>query len=291
MSITARSIRRPLVFLLIALAAIALMPGCRSGPGESAAPPAPESRSLLEERLLRAIELERKLDAVAADAEPDSTEVQRRFHEVSRRYAAIIANSPDHLETRLLYGKLLLRYGDHEGARQQFLAAARINPEIAVIHQQLGTIAAEQDDPTRALAYYFNAVGLEPETAAFHFGLGQLLAAFRERFLEEDVFPREQFDAKLLEAFRQARDLEPDNLAYQLRYGEAFYDVSDPDWQAALAHWNRVRHRNDLTPLQRDAVRLHRAHCFLRLRKPDMARPLLQYVDHPALEPTLHSLQ
>ncbi len=285
-------LRRLLTVLLVP---ILFFPGCRSGPAEAgdtiAAESASKSRSLLEEKLIRTLEMERKLDEVAASAEADSPEVQRRFHEVARRYADLLASSPRHLETRLLYGKLLLRYGDREGARQQFLAAARIDPKIAVIHQQLGTIAAEQDDPTRALAYYLNAIQLEPDTAAYHFGLGQLLAAFRPTFLEEEVFSPARFDDKLLEAFRNARDLEPENLAYQFRYGEAFYDVADPDWRAALDHWNRIRQRSDLSALQRESVRLHRAHCFLRLGKTDKAAPLLQYVDHPALESTLRSLR
>jgi cytochrome c-type biogenesis protein CcmH/NrfG len=267
--------------LLLAAVTI-LLGGCRSQPGPA---PADEGYriSLLEEKLLEVIELEQQLDALAAEEEPDRMEVQRRFQQVAREYQGIIARNPDHLESRLLYGKLLSNYGDRNGARDQFLVAARIDPEIAVIHQQLSTYFAEENDPTRALAYALNAVRIEPDTAAYHFGLGQLLVAFREDYLEEAVFTDSQIDAELLKAFRTAAELEPDTLPLQFRYGEAFYDVADPDWNSAHAQWESIAARNDLSPLQTDAVRLHRARCLSALGQDDAAQALLDAVESPEL--------
>lgn len=275
-------------WLLLAVAIILLV-GCRNAPE-----PAPATEgyriSLLEEKLLEVIELEEQLDALAAGEEPDRMEVQRRFQQLAREYQGIIARNPDHLESRLLYGKLLSRYGDRDGARDQFLMAARIDPEVAVIHQQLSTYFAEENDPTRALAYALNAIRIEPETAAYHFGLGQLLVAFREDYLEEAVFTRSQIDEELLTAFRTAAELEPGTLPLQFRYGEAFYDVTNPDWPTALAHWEKIAARDDLSALQVDAVRLHRARCLAALGREDEARELVEAVRSPELEQSVEAI-
>jgi tetratricopeptide (TPR) repeat protein len=277
--------------VLLLAAVVVLMSACRSTPTPSQDTESGGTRiSLLEEKLLEVIDAEQDLDALAAEEDPDRMEVQRRFHQLAREYQGIIARNPDHLESRLLYGKLLSRYGDREGARDQFLIAAQIDSQIAVIHQQLSTYFAEEGDPTRALAYALNAVRIEPETAAYHFGLGQLLVAFRDEFLKEAVFSESQIDEELLTAFRTAAELEPDTLPLQFRYGEAFYDVADPDWQAALAQWQSVAARDDLSPLQVDAVRIHRARCLTALGREDEAQAMIDAVQSPELKDSAQAI-
>lgn len=275
-----------LACLCLAAAALA---GCRW-----AGTPSPEQQntgiSLLEDRLLEVIELEKALDAAAAEPDAGEREIQRRFHRVAREYQGIVARNPDHLESRLLYGKLLSRYGDREGARSQFLQAARIDPQVAVIHQQLSTYYAEENDHTRALAYALNAIELEPGTAAYHFQLGQLLVAFREAFVLDGVFSNEKIDAELLNAFRTAAELEPDTLPLQFRYGEAFYDVADPDWESALAHWESLTDHPGLSDLQTDAVRLHQARCLASIGRVEEAAKLIEAVESPRLQPSAEGI-
>lgn len=244
-----------------------------------------ESLSLLESQLLQIIERQQELDADAAQPDPEIGDIQRRFHQISNEYAALLARNPNSLEARLLYGKFLFAYGDEDGALDQFLTAARIDPNVAVIHQQIGTYFALQEDYTRALAYFLNAVQLEPQTAAYHFGLGQLLAAFRNEFIVEEVFTVAQLDAQMLHAFRTASRLEPNNIPYQFRYGEAYYDVMMPDWQAALSHWQTLG-SYPLSGVLTDAVRLHMARVLLELGRTEEAQALVDQVTHPSL---LHS--
>lgn len=269
----------------IALALILLASGCRSGEVSTAESAPPEtSMSLLDRQLLEAIELETKLDDIAAQTDVRYEDVQRRFQEVAQLYNSIISRNPDSLETRLLYGKLLMRYGDGEGAREQLLLAAKIDPQVAVIHQQLSTFYAEEADHTRALAYALNAVEIEPATAAYQFGVGQVLAAFRQTFLKEEIFTPEQIDAQMLNAFATAKDLEPDTLPLQFRYGEAFYDVEAPDWETALAHWESLRSHPGLTALEADAIRLHMARCLIELGRTAEARLIAESVQSPELK-------
>lgn len=275
------------LFLLCLL--VSLMPACQNPPeGDSSG--SVDSLTLLEEQLLRIIGAEARLDQEAARPDADARDVQRLFQQISYDYLGIIARNPDHLESHLLYGKLLLRFGDGEGARDQFLMAARIDPNIAVIHQQLGTYYAEEGDYTRALAFTLNALELEPETAAYHFGLGQLLVAFAYELLEDEVFTEEQIDEEILRAFRTAKALEPETLALAFRYGEAFYDIADPDWTIALAHWESLAGREDLSPLHSDAIRLHRARSLLELNREEEAKALIEEAHSPALRATAESI-
>lgn len=249
-----------------------------------------QSLSLLEERLLETIEMEKRLDQAASRPGAETSEVQRLFHQVAREYEGVIARNPNHLEARLLYGKLLMRYGDSTGARNQFLRAAWIDPEVAVIHQQLSTYYAEELDYTRALAYALNAIEIEPETAVYHFGLGQLLAAFRDEFIEEAVFTPYKLDSEMLRSFKTACELEPDTLAFQFRYGEAFYDVGNPDWQQALDHWQSLARHPGLTALQQDATLLHRARCLKELGRTEEAQACIDAVQSPELKPSAASI-
>lgn len=256
--------------------------GCR-GPDPGPPPESATSLTLLEEKLLEVIADEQRLDEAAALPDADEREIQRRFQQLAREYQGIIARNPDHLESLLLYGKLLSRYGDREGAREQFLLAARIDPDIAVIHQQLSTYYAEERDHTRALAYALNAIDIEPDTAAYHFGLGQLLVAFRDDYIRDGVYSRAQVDAQMSEAFQKAAALEPDTLPLQFRYGESFYDLAAPDWKRALSHWESLQDHPQLNDLQADVVRIHRIRSLKELgREADAAR-IMASIERPIL--------
>ena len=266
---------------------------CSSTPqptAESIPASATASVSLLDRQLFQAIELERALDEAAAQPDAIEGDVQRQFQEVAQLYRGILARNPDSLYARLLFAKLLSRFGDADGAREQFLLAARLDPNLAVIHQELSTYYAESGDPTRALAYALNAVRIDPQTAAYQFNLGQVLTAYRSFYLEQAIFSEDQLDGEILRAFRTARDLAPQQLDLQFRFGEAFYDLASPDWRAALAQWDSLLLREDLLPVQIEAIHLHRARCLLALGRPDEAAQAASLVSNPDLIPSKDTL-
>ena len=274
---------------VIILALLALPAGCRGPRGEEPPVEAPAtSMSLLDRQLLELIDLETALDEVASRPDADPGEVHRRFQEVEKEYFGIITRNPDNLDARLLYAKLLSRYGDREGAWEQFLVSAKLAEKeglpAPVVHQELSTYYAEDGDYTRAIAYALNAVESAPETAEYHFQVGQVLAAYKQEFIRDQIYSSVRIDKMMLEAFAMARDLQPDSLDLQFRYGEAFYDVEDPDWLAALAHWQALAENPDLSPLQQDFVRLHTARCLIELDRPEEARQLADSVQSEQLK-------
>lgn len=261
-------------------AAILALAGCRSSDlGQASAPYA--GLSFYEDRLLGAIERKQALEAAAAEAdEADWPEIQRRFRSLADVFQSIVADNPDQIEARLIYGKFLDFFGDEEGAREQWTEVLKRDPTVAVAHQQLGTYFAEEGDFGRALAYYLTAVERAPEEAVYHFGVGELLHSYRPGFLRETEITGETLERQMLEAFREAARLEPENFVYQFRYGEAFYNVSEPDWEQAYTHWEQLRGR-ELSPRQQGAVDLHLARVLGEMERFDEARALAREVDQP----------
>jgi tetratricopeptide (TPR) repeat protein len=288
-----------LLFILVGGLALFLT-ACRSGvsgPTRDSAVPtaqpgaATEALSLYEQRLLRAIDEMAALDEAAAAAEEkDRPGVERQFHRVAGTFNSIIADNPDQIEVRLIYAKLLDRFGDREGALGQCAEVLLRDPGVAVAHQMVGTFFAEEGDHAKALAYYLNAVGAAPDEATYHFGLGDLLYTFRPGFLEDGIFTAESLDEKTQSAFRRAAELAPDELPYQFRYGESFYDLPEPSWSLALEHWARLARRSDLTPLQEDALRLHQARCLGELGRYEEARAMAEGVGAEGLQASRSAL-
>jgi tetratricopeptide (TPR) repeat protein len=274
---------------MVGVALIAVLAGCAGRPHEAATPGAAASRgtalNLADQRLMRLIEAEQRLAALVAEGYTSETEIQRRFQQLARDYAALIADNPTTIEPRLLYGKLLTHYGDCEGAKVVFHITARMDPTIAVSYQQLATCYAEEGDYARAMVYALEAIERAPHEAAYHYGLGELLHAFRDRLVSEGEFGAGQLDRQMLTAFANAARLSSEP-ALHFRYGETFHDVAEPDWQAAADHWRAVLAMPRLTALQGQAARLHLARVLLLLDAPADVAELLAPVDNPALAAT-----
>lgn len=258
---------------------------------ESAAPSSVAGISLYEQRLINIFEKEQELERRRAQAAGDlpQGEVHRFLRELSYDYEALIGANPGQIEPLILYGKLLDRYGDTEGAFIQFVKADRIDPNVAVVNQYLGTYYAERQELGKALYFYLRAVELAPEEAVYQFGLGQLLAAYRDKVIENGIETEANVDRTLLSAFQRAAELEPANRTFQKRYGEAFYDVADPDWAAAQSWWQQLLD-NAPSPLERDIARLHLARCLLEQGHYDQAKMLALQTSEPGLRSTQDSL-
>ena len=275
-----------------ALAALVLggVVACRSPQGGGGSD-GNDTVSLYEQRLLRAIDDKAALEAAAqAAAEADFPEIERRFHQLAAEFNSILADNPEQIEARLIYAKLLDYFGDRTGARDQFAEVLKRDPTVAVAYQQLGTWFAEEGEHAQALAYYLLAIEHAPGEAIYHYGVGDLLFTFRPGFLEDGAFEAATLDSMMQEAFRKAAALAPGNLAYQFRYGESFYDVPASDWAEALATWEALDARTDLSPLQHEAISLHRARCLGELGRYAEARALAARVTSSGLAASRRAL-
>ncbi len=228
------------------------------------------------------IERKQALQTYAEQAsDRDWPEVERRFREIAGTFQSIVADSPDAIEARLIYGKFLDFFGDHEGARDQFVEVLHRDPTVAVAHQQLGTYFAETGDFGRAFAYYLAAVEHEPEEPVYHFGLGELMLTHRVEMVEEVGLTPEVLEREMLRAFRTAHELDPQDPVFAFRYGEVLVGVTHPDWEAARSHWQAFAAQPGLSGSQLGIIRLHEARSLGELGRYDEARALVESVDDP----------
>ena len=221
---------------------------------------------------------------IAEDPEFYSEEdLDRRVNELVQSYRTYLVDQPDDPSAYILYGKLLRRLEQYDQAFTAFLKADELDPEIAVVKQQIGNHLAEEGKGTAELTFYLRAVELETETAVYHFALGQLLNEFKQKFISEELFTQDALEREMLKAFRRAAELETDNFSYQMRLGEAYYDLSSPDWKSALVHWNKLRKKTDFS-LQAEILDLHRSRVLGKLGRGNEAVELMDTVLNPALQ-------
>lgn len=241
--------------------------------------------SLAENRLADiALKEERIYKKIAEDPEFYSADdLDRHISNLIASYSAYLLDHPKDVKALILYGKLLRRVQKYDAAFSAFLKADEIDPNIAVVKQQIGTHLAEVGKAEAALPFYLRAVELEPETAVYHFALGELLNEFRKTYIEEKIFTRDALEREMLVAFKKAVDLKPEAFNLQMRLGEAYYDLSSPDWKSALLHWNKMRKETE-DELQAEILDLHRARVMGKLGRTNQAVELAENVRTPSLQ-------
>jgi tetratricopeptide (TPR) repeat protein len=226
------------------------------------------------------------------DAKPDTwpdTERDRRAQAINDAYLKYLDDLPDNLNALILYGKFLRHVGEYQQSYFIFQRAHRVNPNVAVVNQQLGNYLAETGQYTPALGFFLQAVALDPKEPLYHYQLGELLNIYYDHYLQDKIYTEDVLNRALLGEFNTAAQLDPAEPGYAWRAAEAYYDVLDPDWNAALAAWDALAKRTT-SPVELQVIRLHRARIFLELNRNADARPLLALPVRPGLEATRKEL-
>lgn len=264
--------------------------GCASFSRNTNSPPV-ESYTYAEKRLLEIVKRQREFFD-SWEAEPDlfrKESMKMRATNIARSYDAYLADNPDDLQARILYGKFLVRLDQPESAIRQFLYVDREDPTIAVVKQQIGNYLAENGRYMAALPYFLNAIFLNPDEPIYPYQLGTLIYEFRPHYLYDGFFSRRALDREMQSAFARAARLDPESFPFQLRYAESFYDVENPDWEAALLQWREAEKRAP-TDFDRQFVRLHQARVLHFLGRSGEATRIAKSVTEDQLQFTRKEL-
>ena len=171
---------------------------------------------------------------------------------------------------------------ERKRATALLLRANQLDPDLALVKNQLGNHVAEEGKPLEAVNYYLAAIRLEPKEALYHYQLGTLLVEARDDFLKSGEWTAAKVDEALLHAFREASRLAPDNWRYSYRFGLAFDDVEFPNRNDALAFWREFESR--LKPgVEQQTCRLHQARILAAQGERARANDVLDTVTEPAL--------
>lgn len=241
--------------------------------------PAMRAETLAEKSLKDIVQRQRDIFA-KAEAEGDDLDEARLKAELQNlvsSYDILVQKNPDFAAAYVAYGLLLGRVSMTKEAVAVLLKANKLDPNIAVVKNQIAKYLAEDGKPLDALAWIMAAIDLEPKEPLYNYHLGLLLHEGREDFLRSGDFTRAGLDNAMLHAFQRAADNAPGNMAYAYRHAEAFYDLKEPRWDDAFAAWQQLEHRAS-AGLERQTIQLHEAKVRFEQGRPADAHAILDGV-------------
>lgn len=250
------------------------------------------TETLAERKLKQLVAQERSIwsSLMEATNEVDIEAVKPRFQDVIDGYEGLIRNNPEFTAGFVAYGLLLARIEERKASWAIFMQANKLNPNIAVVKNQLGNYLVEEARYKEALPYYLAAIELEPKEPLYHYQLGSLLTEFMEYFIRDNLYDRDTIERQMQQAFRQAADLDPSSWAYAYRYAESFYDLENPDWDQAISHWSSLEERAH-PGIERQTVQLHEANILIKQNRYLAARDILEKVTEPVLSSNRRALE
>lgn len=245
---------------------------------------AAESVTKLDLEFKQLVDRQKQLLEEAAKENPnfDEASFQLQIEQVCRGYEQLLRANPKFATGYAAYGYLLGKVGQKRESIAMLLKANELDPDQALVKNQIGNYLAEEGKPLEALPYYMAALKIAPDEPLYHYQLGTLLYEARDEFLKAGEWRHEAIDHAIHEAFRKAAELAPERIEFTYRYAESFYHLEPPDWASALKAWSELELKAP-TPVERETMRLHTANVLLLQGKPDEARRVLETVTEPAL--------
>lgn len=245
---------------------------------------APQSESMTERDLRTLVERQRALldQALNGGENFDQANFEMQMQQVCLGYEGLLRRNPEFAAGYAAYGFLLRQIGMDKESSAMLMKANQYDANIPMVKNQLGNYLAEQGRPLEAVNYFLAAIKLAPDEPLYHYQLGTLLHEARDDFILSSDWTAETVDAAMHEGFRRAAELAPDRIEFTYRYAESFYDLPEPDWDAALKAWAALEEQAR-SAVERETMRLHAANVCLKSGKFVHARALLDSVSEPAL--------
>ncbi|MBO6103040.1 MAG: hypothetical protein J6P03_07280 [Opitutales bacterium] len=264
-----------------------LMFACASKPAMSELPPPakrePVAFKLSDRRLAYIIE---KQNALAESVEkntitPESAEAART--ELENLWQDYIEKNKSDPASLILYGKFLRSDERPDEAYEIFSLADKAAPDTAVVKQQLSACEAEKGEFAKSYSHISEAAKLAPKEYLYRYQLACLLKIAGLKLCAQNILTRPERDKQMLEAFKTASELSPENAELKLRYAEAFFDVQTPGAAEACAAFDAAIAALPM-PLEKDSARLGKAKILLGLNKNREALEALKQISSPAFK-------
>lgn len=212
----------------------------------------------------------------------DRETIEFRIVSLRDEYQALLSKNPDNVPVLVTFGLYLAQIDQREDSLKLLLKADSLEPRHAQVKNQLGNFMTEEASYALALPYYLDAIKLAPKEPLYHYQLGNLLFYFRKEFVRDGIFAIEHLSKQMFDAFKNAAEMAPDNMAYQYRLAESYYDMPEADMTAALKEWERIEHTAE-SDRDKQIIFLHQANVHLQLGNRDHARAILEKVNDPYL--------
>ncbi len=265
---------------------LAILSGCASEPKPE---PSPTDRSaysytFAEKKLLYIIEQQdrffERIKSKSRMSYSDALSIKSRIDSLWDEY---LAQFPNDANALIINGKFLRATGDNDAAYRHFSAADRINPNLAVVKQQLANYEAEHGLPRDAYNNLKRAIELEPNVAIYRVQFADLLLFYRDEFITTNFLEQKVVESEMIGAIAKAAELEPNNSRINWKYARFFYDVNKADWNAALKQWNIVLEKFAPLNVDKQTALANKARVLIELNRDDEAETILKNIDLKAL--------
>lgn len=203
-----------------------------------------------------------------------SREELRKLDEI---YTALAIKFPTDVSVKNAHGAFLLESGQHERAEKILKEAEKLAPTNPSTQRALGAAALAGGDVRSAAHYMAKACAGQPENAACHFELANVLFLFRHNLLDSANTSAEALIDRALKHYAEACRLAPANVDFARGYAETFYGLPKPDWSTALAAW---QHLLEISP-QKDFALANLATVHLKLGQKNEARTCAEQIRSP----------
>ncbi|HVW21527.1 MAG TPA: hypothetical protein VHC86_09950 [Opitutaceae bacterium] len=274
---------RPVSRLLAAAACALALASLRAD--DAPAPESGDNDTMPRRTLAQLIERQQALldDASKQGESLDQDALRSQLQSICHEYDLLLHQAPKMAEAYADYGYLLRQVGMRQESVGLELKANELNPNIPMVKNEIGNYLAETGKPLEAVGYFTAAIKLAPNEPLYHYQLGKLLLTARDEFIKSGNWTSESIDRTMLDAFRHAADLAPDNVTYTLAYGTVFYDLPHPDWAAALKFWAE-KEAGSQSAIERQTYQLEEAKVFSLMGQPERARKVLDLVTEKDLQ-------
>ena len=216
-------------------------------------------------------------------SDQDQESIEFRIFALRDEYESLLSKNPNNVPVLVTYGLFLAQIDQRDDSLKLLLKADSLEPEHPQVKNQLGNFMTEEASYAMALPYYLDAIQLAPEEPLYYYQLGNLLYYFKEEFVEDEVLEEDHLNKQMFDAFKRAAELGTDNMAYQYRFAESFYDMPNADMAEALKEWEKIEKNTD-DETDKQLVRLHQANVHLMLGNKEVVSIILEKVTDPALQ-------
>jgi len=203
-----------------------------------------------------------------------------RLDVVRRAYEDFLTRHPDHAEAHVAYASFLADIGDEEGEVQHLEKAARINPDIPAVWNNLANHFGHRGPVKRAFACYEKAIAPNPNEPIYYHNFGTTVYLFRKDAREYFSINEQQVFDKAFELYSNAMRLDPSNFLLASDIAQTYYGIKPLRTNDALLAWtNAMALASD--DIEREGVHIHFARIKLGIGRFDEARAHLDAVSNP----------
>jgi tetratricopeptide (TPR) repeat protein len=100
-----------------------------------------------------------------------------RLDEARRKYEAVLAVLPDHVDAMVNLGNILYLMGAETAAASKYLQALGLDPDHVEANYNLANLLESRGEISGAIVFYQKAIQQDPEFADAHFNLAMVLEA------------------------------------------------------------------------------------------------------------------